>query len=223
MIIPDEVRGCIIKIVTGASLCKRKRLSAASSAEFLAPFCVRPVQPSKKAIHVQIRSFPFLLLFCLLLPGLAVAESKFELETARETEAVKLSRDTQAGGYELLTAAELKKMIDEGKPMVLVDTMPYDTSYRKEHIPGAKQFLFPVPRMSSWDVKETDGRTEADFIALLGADKDKPIVFYCGFVKCTRSDNGASWARKLGYTHVYRFPGGLFSWKGAGLPLEAVQ
>lgn len=114
------------------------------------------------------------------------------------------------------------QMIDEGKPMVLVDTMPYDASYRKEHIPGAKNFLFPVPRMSSWDAKETDGKTEADFTALLGEDKDKPVVFYCGFVKCTRSDNGAAWARKLGYTQVYRFPGGLFSWKGADFPLEAV-
>lgn len=107
--------------------------------------------------------------------------------------------------------------------MLLVDTMPYDGSYRKEHLPGAKHFLFPVARMSSWDTKETDGKTEADFTALLGEDKDKPIVFYCGFVKCTRSDNGATWARKLGYTQVYRFPGGLFAWKGADFPLEAVK
>jgi thiosulfate/3-mercaptopyruvate sulfurtransferase len=107
--------------------------------------------------------------------------------------------------------------------MLLIDTMPYDASYRKEHIPGAQQFLFPVPRMSTWDTRETDGRTEADFAALLGADKARTLVFYCGFVKCTRSDNAAAWARKLGYTQVYRFPGGLFSWKGAGFPLEAVQ
>jgi len=66
-------------------------------------------------------------------------------------------------------------------------------------------------------------RTEADFTALLGADKDKPVVFYCGFVKCTRSDNGATWARKPVYTQVYRVPRGLFAWKGAGYPLEAVE
>ena len=162
-------------------------------------------------------------LCCLLLPGPAIADDKFEAETAREAEAIKLARDTQAGAYQLLTAAELKKLLDDGKAMVLVDTMPYEASYRKEHLPGAKQFLFPIARMTSWNTKETDGRTEADFIALLGADKDKPMVFYCGFVKCTRSDNGAAWARKLGYTQVYRFPGGLFAWKGAGFPLEAVK
>ncbi|HAY26934.1 MAG TPA: rhodanese-like domain-containing protein [Candidatus Accumulibacter phosphatis] len=172
---------------------------------------------------MKIRQLAPAILCCFLLPGPAIADDKFEAETAKEAEAIKLARDTQAGAYQLLTAAELKKMLDEGKPMVLVDTMPYDASYRKEHLPGAKQFLFPIARMSAWDTKETDGRTEADFTALLGADKDKPVVVYCGFVKCTRSDNAAAWARKLGYTQVYRFPGGLFAWKGAGFPLEAVK
>ena len=50
---------------------------------------------------------------------------------------------------------------------------------------------------------------------LLGLDKSKLIVIYCGFVKCTRSHNGAIWAVKNGYTNVYRHPGGIFAWKGA--------
>lgn len=165
-------------------------------------------------------------LLCALLlanPAFALFDDKYEVETAREIDAVNLARDTQAGGYELLTAAELKKMMDEGKPMVVVDTMPYDASYKKSHIPGAKNFLFPVPRMATWDAKETGGKTEADYAALLGPDKDATIVIYCGFVKCTRSDNGAVWARKLGYKRVYRFPGGLFAWKGANYPLEEVK
>jgi rhodanese-related sulfurtransferase len=165
------------------------------------------------------------LLCCSLLssPALAFGDDKYEAETFKEIDAVALTRDTQAGGYELLTAAELKKMIDDGKPMVLVDTMPYEASYRKEHLPGAKNFLFPIPRMSSWDTKETGGKTPADFAGLLGADKDISVVVYCGFVKCTRSDNAAVWARKLGYTRVYRFPGGLYAWKGANFPLEEVK
>ena len=185
----------------------------------------RPVNPIQKVHHMKIRHFVPALLCCALLstPAFALFDDKFEEEVMREIDAVKLARDTQTGGYELLTAAELKKMIDEGKPMLIVDTMPYEASYKKEHIPGAKSFLFPVPRMNAWDTKETDGKTEADFAALLGADKDKPVVFYCGFVKCTRSDNGALWARKLGFTRVYRMPGGLFSWKGLNLPLEEVK
>jgi rhodanese-related sulfurtransferase len=101
--------------------------------------------------------------------------------------------------------------------------MPYDDSYKKEHIPGAKQFLFPIPIMEQWDTKEMGGKTQQDFSAFLGGNKEKMIVFYCGFVKCTRSHNGAAWAKKLGYTNVYRNPGGIFAWKGAGYKTEKVK
>ena len=164
-------------------------------------------------------------LVCSLLssPAFALFDDKFEAEVGKEADAVKLARDTQSGGYELLTVAELKKMIDAKQAMVIVDTMPYEDSYKKEHVPGALQFLFPIPDMKEWDVKETAGKTQADFEAMLGPDKDKPIVIYCGFVKCTRSHNGAVWAKKLGYKNVYRFPGGIFAWKGAGYPVEAAK
>jgi rhodanese-related sulfurtransferase len=166
-----------------------------------------------------------LTMICVLLatPSFALFDSKFEAETTKEAEAVKLYRDATAAGYDLITTTELKKMIDEGKDMVIVDTMPYEDSYKKEHVPGALQFLFPIPDMKEWDDKETAGKTQADFEALLGPDKNKTIVIYCGFVKCTRSHNGAVWAKKLGYTNVYRFPGGIFAWKGAGFPAESVK
>jgi rhodanese-related sulfurtransferase len=77
--------------------------------------------------------------------------------------------------------------------------------------------------MNAWNTKETDGKTQEDFIQMLGTDKDKTIVIYCGFVKCTRSHNGAAWAVKLGYKHVYRYSGGIFAWKGAKYPLEKVD
>ena len=70
--------------------------------------------------------------------------------------------------------------------------------------------------MNSWDKNETAGKSQFDFEKLLGSDKDKVIVVYCGFVKCTRSHNGAAWAKNLGYKNVYRYPGGIFAWKGAG-------
>nr|WP_278174850.1 rhodanese-like domain-containing protein [Edwardsiella ictaluri] len=55
---------------------------------------------------------------------------------------------------------------------------------------------------------------------MLGADKDRMLVFYCGFVKCARSHNAAMWARTLGYRHVYRLPGGITAWKEAGYPVD---
>lgn len=170
---------------------------------------------------------PFLtvgvLVMVLTVPAMALFENKFEEELEKEAGAVKLVREVQRGGYQLVTTEELKQWVDGGKAMVIVDTMPYEASYKKMHVPGALQFLFPIPDMDTWDTNETDGRTQADFMHLLGDDKEKPIVIYCGFVKCTRSHNGAAWASKLGYRNVYRYSGGIFAWKGANYPVEQVE
>ena len=159
----------------------------------------------------------------LAAPAMAFFDNKFEKEIEKEASAVKLVREVQRGGYDVVTTEELKKWIDGGKDMVIVDTMPYEDSYKKIHLPGAVQFLFPIPDMNQWDINETDGKSQDDFIKLLGTDKDKPIVVYCGFVKCTRSHNGAAWAVKLGYKNVYRYSGGIFAWKGAKYPVEKAE
>lgn len=159
----------------------------------------------------------------LAVPAMAFLDNKFEKEMEKEAGAVKLVREVQRGGYDVVTTEALKKWIDSGKDMVIVDTMPYEDSYKKIHVPGAVQFLFPIPDMNQWDVNETDGKSQDDFIKLLGSDKDKSIVVYCGFVKCTRSHNRAAWAVKLGYKNVYRYSGGIFAWKGAKYPVEKAE
>lgn len=153
----------------------------------------------------------------------AFGKNKFEQELETETGAVKLSREVQRGGYDMVTTEELKGWIDSGRDMIIIDTMPYEDSYKKNHIPGAQQFLFPIPEMEAWDTKETAGKTQEDFAALLGPDKDKTIVVYCGFVKCTRSHNGAMWAKKAGYNNVFRHPGGIFAWQGAGYKTDSIK
>ena len=160
---------------------------------------------------------------CLGSSAFAFGTDKFKEEVEKEQGAVKLLREVQQGGYGIVTTDELKGMLDSGKDVLVIDTMPYEDSYKKNHIPGAKQFLFPIPDMKEWDAKETAGKSEQDFLQLLGPDKNKLIVVYCGFVKCTRSHNGAVWAQKLGYKNVVRYPGGIFAWKGAAYPVEAVQ
>jgi len=164
-----------------------------------------------------------IIVFGLVAPAWAFLENKFEKEVEMEAGAVKLLREVQRGGYDVVTTEELKNWIDSGKDMVIVDTMPFADSYKKQHVPGAVQFLFPIPEMKEWDTKETDGKTQEDFKKLLGDDKEKLVVIYCGFVKCTRSHNGAAWAVKLGYKNVYRYPGGIFAWKGAKYPVEEVK
>lgn len=153
----------------------------------------------------------------------AFGSSKFKDEVEKETDAVKLVREVEKGGYAVITTTELNDLLNSGEDVLVVDTMPYEASYKKAHVPTAKQFLFPIPDMVEWDVKETDGKTQDEYIQLLGQDKEKKIIVYCGFVKCTRSHNGAVWAKKLGYSNVYRYPGGIFAWKGAGYNVETVK
>ncbi|CCH49671.1 rhodanese-like domain-containing protein [Pseudodesulfovibrio piezophilus] len=157
----------------------------------------------------------------VLLGGCLGAEDKFAREVTKEAEAVKLAKETVRGGYELITVTELKALMDKNTDMTIIDTMPYEASYQKGHIPGALQFLFPIKPMETWDTNETAGKSQEDFLRMLGPDKDKLLVIYCGFVKCGRSDNGAAWAKKLGYTNVQRLPGGIFAWRGAEYPVES--
>lgn len=155
--------------------------------------------------------------------GFAFGTSKFKKEVEIETSGIKLTREVVKGGYDIMSTLELAELMKSGKDIVIVDTMPYEASYKKAHIPGAKQFLFPIPEMVEWDNAETSGKSKDDFLALLGSDKDKTVIFYCGFVKCTRSHNGALWAKKFGYKNVYRQPGGIFAWKGAGFDVGTVK
>lgn len=176
-------------------------------------------------MHTIRKIFTFIVIG-LLMVGLStpvMAKNKFEKEFEKEQGAVKLVREVQSGGYDVVTTEELKQWIDSGKDIVIIDTMPYKASYKKAHVPGAKQFLFPIPIMQTWDTKETDGKTQDDYKALLGPDMSKTLVIYCGFVKCTRSHNGAAWAVKLGYKNVYRYSGGIFAWKGARYPTEKAK
>lgn len=161
--------------------------------------------------------FPALALFALVVTASnASALGVRELET--EKIAATFAGEVARGGYKVVTTEELKKWMDAKKSMLIVDTMPYEASYRKNHIPGAKQMEFPIPEMTSLDDK-----TRTALVKLLGPDKKRLIVFYCGFTKCTRSHNAAMWAVKLGYRNVYRQPGGIKGWMEADYPIGEVK
>lgn len=136
-------------------------------------------------------------------------------ELDEEKVAVTFAKEVNRGGYRIVSTDELKKWIDEKKDVLIVDTMPFEDSFKKQHIPGAVNFEFPIP-----EVTKLDDKTKAAFEKLLGPNKDRLIVFYCGFTKCSRSHNGAMWAMKLGYKNVYRQPGGIKAWLEADYPVE---
>jgi len=165
----------------------------------------------------KMKVFGILLLVSLFVLGLAgssMAEwGSKELDT--EKIAVNLLKEVERGGYKVVTTAELKGWVDQKKDMLIVDTMPYEDSYKKQHVPGAVQMEFPIPELT-----QLDENKKAEFEKLLGPNKDRLIVIYCGFTKCTRSHNGAMWAVKMGYKNVYRHPGGIKAWGEADYPVE---
>jgi rhodanese-related sulfurtransferase len=146
--------------------------------------------------------------------------NKFQQELQTERAAIKLTRETTSGGYELVSTSELQQLLDGDQPVVLVDAMPAEASYNRGHIPGAVNFEFPKEIMDSWDSAVMGQRSQAEYEQLLGTDKARPIVVYCGYVECARSHNAAVCAQESGYTQVKRYPGGVFAWRGAGLPLS---
>lgn len=165
---------------------------------------------------VEVSVFLLCLLTAFVGVSPAVAGKNDVPEKIKETVAMTFADEVMRGGYKTVSTEELKKWVDADKDMLVIDTMPYEASYKKQHIPGAVQMVFPIPEM-----KDMDEATKKKFMELLGEDKDKPLVFYCGFVECTRSHNGAMWAVNLGYRNVYRNPGGIEGWVQAGYPAQA--
>lgn len=166
-------------------------------------------------IKVFARSMAIIAVAFLMCASSAMATEFSKQELTNEEIAVNFYKEVKRGGYEVVNTAELKKWIDEKKDLLIVDTMPLEGSYKKNHIPAALQIEFPIEEMT-----EIKPEVQDALVKMLGQDKNKTIVFYCGFPKCTRSHNAAMWAKKLGYANVYRYPGGIKAWLESGFAVE---
>jgi rhodanese-related sulfurtransferase len=60
-------------------------------------------------------------------------------------------------------------------------------------------------------------------VAVLPADKNRVIVFYCESAGCYRSCRGAGAAVKVGYTQVHVLDRGMPAWKQAGYSMESIE
>lgn len=79
------------------------------------------------------------------------------------------------------------------------------SSYAREHIKGA----INIP------ASEIEKRASE-------LPQDRPVIVYCTNYSCTASLVAAKKLAGLGRRNVYRFVGGLFEWKTAGLPTESL-
>ena len=96
------------------------------------------------------------ILFVFVMAGSALAAwGTKELET--EKIAVTFAAEVQRGAYKIVGTQELKNWIDQKKAMLIVDTMPFEASYKKQHVPGAVQMEFPIP-----EITKLDDKTKAD-------------------------------------------------------------
>jgi thiosulfate/3-mercaptopyruvate sulfurtransferase len=167
-------------------------------------------------MHVRLGFIIGLLMISLFNNASALEWGTKELDT--EKLAVQFANQINKGGYKIVATEELKAWIDKKENLLIVDTMPLEDSYKKNHLPGAVQMEFPIEEMT-----QLDDTIKAQLEKLLGPDRNRIIVFYCGFTKCGRSHNGAMWAVKLGYTNIYRYPGGIKAWLEADYPIEKGQ
>lgn len=92
----------------------------------------------------------------------------------------------------------LKKKLDEGAPLTLIDSRPKERKYDKGHIPGA--------------ISLPDSEFDQLAAERLPKYKASPLYFYCEGFSCKLSSDSADKAVKLGYTNVKVVPEGYPAW-----------
>jgi len=102
---------------------------------------------------------------------------------------------------------ELRRMLDAGEPIVLVDALP-PISYADSHLPGA--------------INLPPEQVDASVVRRL-VDPDVQVVVYCSGPDCDSSHETAKRLAALGYTNVRRYAGGKNEWRRRGYPLERAQ
>uniref|UniRef100_Q47C09 Rhodanese-like protein n=1 Tax=Dechloromonas aromatica (strain RCB) TaxID=159087 RepID=Q47C09_DECAR len=103
----------------------------------------------------------------------------------------------KSGHIGAVSISFLKKTLDEGAPLTLIDSRPKEHKYDKGHIPGA----ISLP--------------DSDFEKMLDrlpSDKNSPLYFYCDGFSCKLSSDSAEKAVKLGYKQVKVVPEGYPGW-----------
>jgi rhodanese-related sulfurtransferase len=104
-----------------------------------------------------------------------------------------------------ISTDELRRKLGGDASIVLIDALA-PMVYAHSHLPGALN----LPA-SSFDRFAVERRLP---------DRSAEIIVYCSNPDCDDSHATAEKLIALGYTNVWRYPGGKDEWRGRGLPLE---
>jgi len=83
-----------------------------------------------------------------------------EANVQAEFLAMKAAGEKERGGYKLISLQELKEKLDAKEDMLVVDTMPYEASYKKQHIPTS---TIRVPNSRDENTGRRDGEAIPGF------------------------------------------------------------
>lgn len=103
-----------------------------------------------------------------------------------------------AGEFPDISVKEVKAL-SESKKAVIIDVNGTE-SFKEGRVPGALNYEA---------IKDKLAR-------VLPADKNTPIVAYCGSPRCKAYRAAAEAAAKLGYTNVKHMSAGIKGWRDAG-------
>jgi rhodanese-related sulfurtransferase len=110
-------------------------------------------------------------------------------------------------GIGFLTAEQLRQKLSSGTPPILVDVLPAD-SYRESHIKGS--INIPHERIEEW-------------ASGVIPDMSAEVVVFCASYSCPASIEAARTLKRLGYTNVHDFKGGMKEWMDRKYPVEGYK
>lgn len=165
-------------------------------------------------MNTMKKGFVMALAALFVMAGTAFAEqfSDKALKTADEMKNLagqKVEMPATMEGVKNITTDELKKMMDEGKAVVILDNRP-EKEYEAEHIPTAKRV--GVDELLKHGIKEAEAA---------GVNKDDVIVNYCNGIKCWRSPASSTLLLDAGYKNIYWLRDGIPEWIRKGYDTAA--
>jgi len=119
-------------------------------------------------------------------------------------ESLKILRENGIG---FLTAEQLHQRLISGAPPILLDVLDTD-SYRELHIKGS--INIPHDQIEQWASRVIP-------------DMNAEVVVYCASYSCPASVEAGKALRRLGYTNVHDFKGGMKEWIAGKYAVEGYK